>query len=183
MPFRPLLPLAALLLVAPTLTSCIGKPKEPPPCPPVFILSDTSHITKFKSGPGRDLTDVEVEAEIVGYTGNCSYKAIKGRTDAWDVEVELQISLEAKRGPANAARESNLSYFVAVPVFYPKPDAKADFDLTVPFPAGTDVVRHTDDPVTINIPVPADDIIDKYEVYIGFQTTVEQLERNRKAKR
>ena len=37
--------------------------KAPPPCPPVYIMSDAAKITKYHSGSGRDLTDVEMEGE------------------------------------------------------------------------------------------------------------------------
>ena len=71
--------LLALALAAPiALSGCAGftealTKKKPPPCPPIYILSDASHITKYRPGTGRDLTDVDMEAEIIAYKGQCSY--------------------------------------------------------------------------------------------------------------
>jgi len=169
-----------IALVAAAAAGCgpVGK-KETPPCPPVYILPDAGHVTKYRAGPGRDYTDIEVQAEIVGYHGECLYKA---RGEAWDVKVDLQVALEVKRGPANAARKSDLAYFVAMPMFFPKPEAKAEFPVTVTFPDNVDTVRHVDESVSLTIPMKSKDLIDKYEIYLGFQTTPEELERNRRSK-
>ncbi len=168
-----------LVAVSLALASCTTK-KDPPACPPVYILSDTSKITKYRPGPGHDLTDVDVEAEIVGFHGECKYKAKEG--GGWDVLVDLQVAIEAKRGPANTTGKTDLSYFIAIPSFYPSPDAKAVFPLTIAFPQGLMTVRSVDEAVALKIPVKANELIDKYEVYLGFQTTPDELERNRRAK-
>ena len=160
------------------LAACSSK-KEPPPCPPIYILADAKDVTKFRPGAGHDLTDVDVQAEIVGFNGTCEYKP---RGEDWDVELELQVAIEAKRGPANTTHKADLSYFVALPVFFPQPQAKAVFPITIDFPEGASAARHVDDVVNLTIPVKAKEQIDHYEVYLGFQTTPEELERNRKAK-
>jgi hypothetical protein len=170
--------LAAAALAAPiVLSGCsVFQKKTLPPCPPIYILADASTLTKYRPGPGRDLTDVEAEAEIVGFKGNCSY-------DANGAEVTIQVSVDAKRGPANASRKATLPYFVAIPYFYPKPEAKAVFPLTVEFPEGVSDVRVTDEEVTLRIPVKDQEIIDKYEIFLGFQETEEELEHNRRLRR
>ncbi|MGE5505955.1 MAG: hypothetical protein ACM31L_16155 [Actinomycetota bacterium] len=167
----------AVLLAAPVaLSACaMFDKKEPPPCPPVYILSDAATVTKFRDGPGRDLTDVDVEAEVVGYKGDCSY-------DEKGAKVNLQVTIEAKRGPANSKGKSKLSYFVAIPHFYPSPQAKAVFPVEVEFPDGTNQVRYTDEAVSMRIPVKTKDLIDKFEIYLGFQTSQEELDMNRKVK-
>jgi hypothetical protein len=170
---------AALTLVL-LAAACSPLEKKPaPPCPPVYILPDVGRVTKYRAGPGRDYTDVEVQAEIVGYQGECVYKP---RGDAWDINIELQVALEVKRGPANTARTSELTYFVALPMFFPRQEAKAEFPVTVKFPDDVDIVRHIDESVSLSIPVKTKDLIDKYEIYLGFQTTPEELEYNRRGK-
>lgn len=159
------------------LSSCsVLQPKEPPPCPPIYILGDASQLTKYRDGRGRDLTDVEFEAEITGYSGGCSYNE-KG------AEVELQVKFAVKRGPADADRKVDFSYFAAVPLYYPAPEAKAEFPVSVTFPEGANYVRYTDESVVMSIPVKDKDVIQKYEIYLGFQATPEELERNRQSKR
>ncbi|MBI3444043.1 MAG: hypothetical protein HY055_01420 [Magnetospirillum sp.] len=170
-----------LVLAAPlALSGCDAlsrvKNKVPPPCPPVFILSDAATITKYKAGSGRDLTDVEVEGEIVGFKGECVYDDKGG-------EVSLQISFNLRRGPAAVNRKVEVSYFVAIPKFYPDPGAKGIFTLPVTFPDSVDHVRASDDEVVMRIPVRTKELIDNYEIYLGFQMTPEELEANRRAKR
>lgn len=173
--------LLALALAAPialsgcdTLTQLASKTK-PPPCPPIYILSDTAKITKFRPGSGRDLTDVELEAEVVAYKGNCSYDD-KGAT------VEVQVSFDVTRGPASTSRNTELTYFVAIPKFYPAPEAKAEFTFPISFPEGVDQARVNDEDVILHIPVKDREVINNYEIYLGFQATPEELERNRRAK-
>ena len=171
-------PLVASLALLPLLAGC-AKDKEIPPCPPVYILSDTSHVTHFRPGPGHDLTDVDIEAEIIGFHGECGFKP---RAEGGDVLVSLQVALDVKRGPANTSRKANLDYFVAIPTFFPQPQAKMVFPIAVEFPEGINEVRRVDEPVALTIPVKSHDVINNYEVYLGFQTTADELERNRATK-
>lgn len=167
--------LALVLPVALSGCSVFQKKKTPPPCPPIYILADTAKITKYKPGPGRDLTDVEIEAEIAGYKGDCFYTEDGG-------EVAFQISFTVKRGPAGKREGSELSYFVAIPKFFPAEGAKGVFTVPITFPEGVDVARTTDDEVVMRIPIKDREVVDDYEIYIGFQTTPEELEMNRRGK-
>lgn len=170
-------PALSVLAMTAALAGCSSLTKsELPPCPPVFILSDASHVTKFRPGAGRDLTDVEFEAEIVGFKGECGY-------DAKGANVDLSVSLDVKRGPAATAREASLSYFVAIPKFYPADEAKAVIAVPVVFPDGVDSARITDEGVRMQIPLKNRDLIDQYVIYLGFQTTPDELEQNRRTKR
>lgn len=166
-----ILPAAAL-----ALASCaVLDQKAPPPCPPIYILGDAGSVTKYREGPGRDLTDVEAEAEITGYQGACAY-------DEKGAEVEIEVVMGVKRGPADTDRIAKLDYFVAIPRYFPAPEAKAVFPVTVPFPEGANYVRHRDDAVTMRVPIKDGEDVNNYEIYIGFQTSPEELERNRKAR-
>ncbi|CCG40634.1 hypothetical protein [Magnetospirillum molischianum] len=174
---RALGPVVSVLAMAVAVAGCSSLAKnEPPPCPPVYILSDASHVTKFRPGAGRDLTDVQVEAEIVGFKGECGY-------DSKGANVDLSVSLDVRRGPAASSRDATLSYFVAIPKFYPADEAKAVIATPVVFPEGVESVRVTDDGVRMHIPLKNRDLIDQYEIYLGFQTTPEELEMNRRIKR
>ena len=173
--------LAFLVLVAPlVLSGCDAmsrvKGKVAPPCPPVYILSDTATITKYRAGGGHDLTDVEVEAEVVGFKGDCIYDDKGG-------EISLQLSFNVRRGPAAATRTVELTYFVAIPKFYPAPEAKGIFTFPITFPETADQLRVSDEEVVMRIPVKTKELIDKYEIYLGFQTSADELEMNRRTKR
>jgi hypothetical protein len=180
-PSRPWLGIVRTVLIGAGLMSLAGcslfSSKKPlPPCPPVLILSDAARITKFRPGPGRDLTDVESEAEIIAFTGGCTQ-------DAKGITMDLQLGFDVKRGPAAQGRTTELTYFIAIPKFYPEEQAKAVFTLPVTFPAGVDQARVTDDQVTLRIPMQPKDTVDDYLIYLGFQTTPEELEMNRRLKR
>ncbi|CAA7613422.1 hypothetical protein [Magnetospirillum sp. UT-4] len=166
-------PFVAALALAPVLASCsILQKKEPPPCPPIYVLGDAGQLTHFRDGKGRDLTDIEFEAEIQGFTGGCTY-------DEKGAVVDLQVSFTVKRGPADGDRKAEFSYFAAIPLFYPSPAAKAVFPIQVEFPEGNNYLNHTDETVMMRIPVKDKDVIQKYEIYLGFQATAEEIERNR----
>ncbi len=166
--------LAAFGVTASLLAGCSSK--APPPCPSVFVLGDADKLTQFKPGAGRDITDVDFTAEFQGYKGECGYDAGEGS------KLTFYVSFSVARGPANTTRKANFQYFVAVPYFYPNPAAKAIFPVTVEFPEGNSYVRHDDQPVSLTIPVAPGDDLHKYEVYIGFQETQEQLDYNRESK-
>ena len=167
---------AAALLALPFLASCsVLEKKAPPPCPPIYLLGDAAQLTKYKPGRGRDLTDIEFQAEIQGYTGECGY-------DEKGAIVELQVTFNLIRGPADDDRKAAFEYFLAVPLYYPAPEAKAVFPIEATFPEGGNYTRHTDETVVMRIPVKDKDIIQKYEIYLGFQTSAAELEANRKAR-
>ncbi|MBF0391105.1 MAG: hypothetical protein HQL38_00360 [Alphaproteobacteria bacterium] len=162
-----------LALAVPLALSACAKKDEPPPCPKVAILGDAARLTKFRPGPGRDVTDVEIEAEMSAFRGECQYKD-EG------VEVSLAVAVDARRGPGAPERVSDLDWFVAVPVFYPKPEAKAVIKMSVGFPVNVETVRATDEGVTMLLPYRADVQAQDYQIFVGFQLTPEQLEYNRR---
>ncbi len=55
----------ALLALAGIAGACSSKEKPQAACPAGLIPADSATVTKFRDGPGRDLTDVVSEAEIV----------------------------------------------------------------------------------------------------------------------
>lgn len=168
---RPAL-LAATLGAATLLSSCGMFEKElPPVCPDVVILSDASRITKFRDGPGRAPADVEVEAEINGFKGEC--KRVKQ-----GVEVTLAVAMNVKRGPADTDGAADLAYFVAIPEYFPSPQAKAVFNTRAQFPADAATTRHVDNEVVMTIPQAEGEATGK-EVYLGFQLSDEELRFNR----
>ena len=170
-------PAVVAVLLPLALASCSAfQKKEVPPCPPIYILSDAGKLTKFRPGPGRDLTDVEFEAEILGYAGGCKY-------DEKGALVDLQVSFGLKRGPADTDRKAEFSYFAAIPHFYPSPEAKAVLPVTVEFPEGANYAKFIDEEVVMRVPVKDKDVINKYEIYLGFQSTTEELDRNRAGKK
>ncbi|HVI53261.1 MAG TPA: hypothetical protein VM661_18785 [Candidatus Sulfotelmatobacter sp.] len=154
-----------------------AKKPDQPPCPRVSVLADAAQETRFRAGKGHDLTDVELEAQIANYKGSCFYDF-----DKQEMSVIMQIGIDAKRGPAAQGRKADLSYFVAIPAFYPKPEAKIVVPVALAFPDNSDRVRYTDDEVQMTIPIKKLRDLAGYEIFVGLQLPEDELEYNRSQK-
>ncbi len=159
------------ILVLSILAGC--SPHLVPPCPPVRVDNATATITKFKDGPGRDVTDIEYQAEILGYKGHCDY----GKES---VAVIFDVDMALTRGPAATANTAPLYYFVAVPQFFPDAAGKQIMKTVRKLP-GKSGARETftESGVRVRIPLKADQAGASFDVYVGFQPDSAQLEYNR----
>lgn len=143
-------------------------------CPAVFILEDAKDLTRFKPGPGRDITDILFEAEIVNFVGDCDY-------DEGEAEIELSVQIRVERGPANKARQVAFDYFVAIPEFQSQSEGKSVFKVTGEFEGNRTRMLYQDDlEMTIPVKVPAEG--SALEIVLGFQLTPEELKFNRSRK-
>ncbi len=167
----------AILAAVLALSGCsiFERDDDQPPCPRVSILADTAKLVRFQPGEGRDVTDVETQAELTGYHGSCHYDKSKKV-----MNVSLEVGIDVERGPAAQGRTANLSYFVAIPAFYPDPKAHAVMPVAVSFPVNAQGVRYTDTDLQIFMPIPVVKDMPKYEIFLGLQLTPEELEYNRK---
>ena len=152
--------------------------KVPPPaCPRVAVLKDADRITRFAPGPGRDLTDILLNAEIVSFVGDCEYEG--DAPNFTSVKVSIRVGIEMTRGPANRNRDVNLKYFVRIPQFYPSPSGNAVMTVKTRFPANRDTIRYGDQPVDVEIPLHAGKTGQDYQVFLGFVLTPAELKYNR----
>jgi hypothetical protein len=152
-----------------------GSSVRDPPCPKVFVVGETAELTRFRPGGGRDITDIEFEAEVAGYTGSCSYADKK-------LTVEIDVALQLARGPANAARAVDLEYYVAVPKLYPSQAGKQVFPVSVSFEPNQSRIRYVD-PLVLEFPLAQKAEGPAHEIYIGFQLRRDEIEFNRNRKR
>jgi hypothetical protein len=166
--------LATLGLLLAACSGPVFEREETRPCPPVRMEATTADLTRFRPGPGRDLTDVVLEAELTGYQGECQYD-----DDARSVRVDLVLAFSASLGPAATDRQQAFEYYVAIPRFYPDPKGKQVFESTIVFPENTNRVRYVGEELSIEVPLGADGAAAEVPVYIGFQLTAEQIEYNR----
>ncbi|MBT5049172.1 MAG: hypothetical protein HOM58_11785 [Rhodospirillaceae bacterium] len=151
--------------------------KPPPPCPPIFVLKDAGSVTRYKPGPGSDITDVLFHGKIIDFQGLCEYNSERTR-----VEISLSIAFEMSRGPANTDRKADFAYFVAIPKFHPAPQGKKIFPLATSFVENTTRVRLTDE-ITLEIPIDKKVKRQAYATYIGFDLTQDELKENRRRTR
>ncbi len=173
-----LIAVALSLLTAPALSACsggvFGGGEEERPCPPVRIDKTASTLTQFRPNGGRDLTDVTLQAELVGYQGTCQYD-----NDDRTVEVEVTLAFTAALGPGARAREQSFRYFVAIPRYFPNPVGKKVFDARLVFPDNTDRIRYIGEELRLRLPLDLGESGAAYPVYLGFQLTPAELEYNR----
>ncbi len=165
-----------ILMPLALLAGCEGVFQQPErrPCPPVRLEATTSELTRFRAGPGRDLTDVVVTAEITGYRGTCEYD-----DDDNTVRLDLQLGFRAALGPAAESRRQSFDYYVAIPRFLPDPAGKQVFTAELEFPDNVDRVRYSGEEVSVTVPLGQGDSALDYPVYLGFQLTPAQVDYNR----
>ena len=164
---------AAVVLVL-LAGGCTLFQKPPPgPCPRVSVLSDAAKLVVFRPGPGRDLIDVEFEAEITPLGGGCNY-VDRDRV----IEMRLELRIAALRGPAAGGPTVELPYFVAIVGPGQAILAKQVFASPIEFEENrrrAGALEQTDQ----TIPLQEGQTGADYEVLIGFQLSAAQLDYNR----
>lgn len=170
--FRFGLPAAALLTVAACSNFSPPSTQELAlACPHISIVRDLKTTTQFRSGTGRDASDVAARGEIVDYAGNCEY----GKDG---VTVNLDLLLAAEKGPAMTGNQVEFKYFVAVArPGETEPAAKEVFNAPLVFPAG-EARTASKEQLTPHIPLPADVNAKGWTVLIGFQLSNDELKYN-----
>jgi hypothetical protein len=159
------------------LVACGGadNPGPPPPCPRIVTVSDAAHLTRFQ-GPGRDVKDVQFEAQIGELRSSCVY--IVEPDNKTRIETTLQVQTIASRGPAMAAKSAQFQYFVAIAKIGAGPLARQAFDVEIGL-EGNDVRAQSVDELTETIPLLSGENGDNYAIYVGLVLTPEELKFNR----
>ena len=76
------------------LAACaVFQPKVRPNCPRVVVLKEAIDLSRYKPGPGRDLTDQLFGGKLIDFKGDCGY-------DKKGVDLNLTLVFEITRGPA-----------------------------------------------------------------------------------
>ncbi|KAF0113711.1 MAG: hypothetical protein FD149_2052 [Rhodospirillaceae bacterium] len=178
------------------VVGCSGTsaPTDRADCPRVVLDRATSSLTRFRETVGRDLTDLELEAEIIGYTGTCDH-------DRDHVSMTLAVRFIATRGPALEDSTVTWPYFIAVvqtppsatlppsetaaqpTILVPKILVKEVFRLASTFPPGQDSIHVRDEDITLALPLRPEESLDRYQIFLGLQLTPEQLNDNRRKPR
>ena len=148
-----------------------------PSCPKIQLLKGTDIVTAFRSGVGRDITDIRYEGEIRGFEGNCEYIGKKGIYSK--VKLTLKVDFKITRGTATQGRSLGFRYFIAIPEFYPEPSGHQTFSVNVKFPENRNTLRIFDKEIEILIPLKGSRKGPETEIYIGFKLTPDQLKFNR----
>ena len=148
--------------------------EEPPACPRVSVVEDASKLVRFRPG-STNAQDIELSAEIVKYRGSCYYDK-----DDKTEEVSLDIGIDAFAGPAFTPGERTISYFVALPAFFPDAAGKKIFTVKLDIPSGPKGAHITDHDVHLKFPVKDIKKLEADEIFVGFQLEPAELDFNRK---
>ena len=130
----------------------------------------------FRDGPGRDVIDMEFDAEIVQLAGECAYS--DGRSA---LAISFFPAFRVTLGAADADRRAQFSYFVAV---VRRSDSailnKEVFDLSVVAPPNQNQVRFRDNQIDLRLPLREGETGSSFQLLLGFQLSEEQLQYNRR---
>ena len=148
-------------------------------CPSVFILQDAKNLTRFRPGLGRDITDIQLEAEIIDFQGQCDYG---GKDNQSEVSVQLLVQVHLERGPANRSRAITFEYFVVLPSFEGNAGAKQVFPVRGKFEERNERLVYRDE-IDLKIPLKNADEGPLAQIVIGFQLTQDELNYNRLSQR
>lgn len=179
---------AALLLAVPLLAACssgndsfvrAGGRGEAPvrlaqraDCPRVGVLADAADLTRFR-GSGNDLTDMVIDAKVVGVAGSCDL--VRRAT-----QVDIAITIQATRGPAAPARVLDVPYFVAVMDRDGAILDKQVFQARFEFPPNRSTARLTGEQVRLVLPTPEGVRGRDFAVSVGLQVSETELALNRR---
>ena len=155
---------------------CATNVAEQQPCPVALVVQPASEVTQFLPGPGRDLTDVVLEAKLAGVDGFCEFDLEEDGSG--EVAVDMQVVFEAARGPANDTRSGRFTYFVALVDKDEQVLRKPLFDADLEFPPNASRIRFADN-ITVDFQLqPGEPAVD-YNILVGFQLTGEEVQYNR----
>ncbi|MFT8244090.1 hypothetical protein [Roseomonas sp. BN140053] len=144
------------------------------PCPRVALLGEAADLTRFRAGGPRDLSNMELDARLVGFQAKCDYAP---RRDGLD--VTLTLSLSAERGPGATGRTASLPYLVAVVSGDERQVlAREAYAAEVSFPANVNRVQTRGEELSIRIPGSPQEAAGR-TVLLGFVLTPEELALNR----
>jgi hypothetical protein len=146
------------------------------PCPRIAILAEGSELTRYRPGAPRDLSQMAVDARILGFDARCDWASRDRRA----LEVRVTPRFGAERGPAADGRVVDLPCFVAVT------DAgdsqvleRVAATTRLTFPANVGRAGATGTPVTVTLPIGEDRGARDYAVRLSFQLTPDDLVHNR----
>ena len=151
---------------------------DPPPCPRVSILKQTSLLTLYGEGPGRDDVDVAFELALRDVASDCDLNV--DDEAGGGVAVTFALPIYATRGPAAETDRLSVPFFVALADPGRQIVAKEIFTAEIAFDADG-ASAQTVEEIEQWIPLGPGEIGAGYETLVGFQLTPAQLEDTRRS--
>ena len=147
-------------------------------CPSYRIIKDAAHMVTFRTGPGRDIVDINFEASIPDAKLEC-LTYVKKETKIGHMEARFSVTFLARRGPANKNRSATLPYFVHVTDKNKAMLYSESLKVKVNFPGNRNKVKVIGETIPLELPLRSDVNSTDYIIYTGFSLDRDQLEYNR----
>lgn len=172
---RNILLLGGLALLAACSGSGLGRTQVEVVCPSVRVIKDTDFLTRFKDGPGRDITDIELQANLVRAAGVCEL-------DDDNVRVFLNINIEALQGTANQASTQMVELIIGIvgadgKLIAPAPMGHRKLPIDLTFPPNQSQIRYSEI-IRVDIPLEPDQSAGDFIIYTSFGLTKEEYKFN-----
>lgn len=147
-----------------------------PLCPTPRLIPALADVTRYGGpGPSHDVTDLILQARVVGVNGSC-----QAGDDQDTLPAKVQVSISIQRGPAMQGREAEVPMFLAVTEGDSVRDKKL-FPLHLTFPPNVDRLTITSPSIDLDLPVSAKKSGAAYSIIAGFQLSPAELAANRQA--
>ena len=141
-------------------------------CPPTAILEEPGQLVRFQSAASSGPSDMLFQTKMKKVSGICDF-------DEKTIDMELNVVMEALRGPANKAGKAPFVYFVAILKRDRKVLNRVEFPMLAIFERQDTRVDFVE-AVTVTIPRRKGDAPSDYLVYLGFEMTPAELAYNRR---
>ncbi len=162
--------MAALLLSGCSLVNGPGPTSTS--CPPTGMLREGASMTRYSPNAQRDLTNVELSAEIVDVSSSCLLE-----NDPRQLAMTMGLRVIAERGPAAPSGQQQLAYIVAV--------TRADqtflnrqvYRLAATF-TGTSRRAGFEEVLKLNFPLAEGQTAEDFRVYVSLALRPDELDSN-----
>lgn len=146
------------------------------PCPVASGLYDAARVVDIDGAQRHE--NVQYTGMLEGVRGYCRY------VGANPITMEVEVDFAFGKGPKATTSTHTYPVFVTVMRRDKSVLAKEKFNIDVAWPAGKDIVRHTETIPGIVIPRANDTVSgSNFEVFVGFDLTPEELAYNRSGAR
>ena len=167
--------LGGLVLLAACSGSGFGRTQVEVVCPSVRVIKDTNFLTRFKDGPGRDITDIELQADLVRAAGVCEL-------DDDNVRVFLNIDIEALQGTANQTSTQVVDLIIGIvgidgKLIAPAPIGHRKLPIDLTFPPNQSQIKYSEI-IRIDIPLEPNQSADDFIIYSSFGLTKDEYKYN-----
>lgn len=156
------------------ISACEISPKVIAICPKVTPLEEAAFLTRFLPGPGRDITDITLEAEFSRVAGECNVYDDK-------IEVGVFLELTATKGPALKGKDANASLFIFAMTADKTVLERREIPIVFQFAGNQSAIAYNER-FLISIPKLEAQNGDDFLVYMAFKLTPEELRFNREEK-